>query len=54
MISYTPLHLAANKGNLNIVEFLVINGADIHTKNNIVALSWFCILIFTLLQIKAA
>ncbi|KAJ7293485.1 ankyrin repeat-containing domain protein [Mycena rebaudengoi] len=25
---YTPLHLAADRGNLSIVEFLLVNGAD--------------------------
>ena len=33
MILYTPLHLAANKGHLIVVEYLVDHGADILSEN---------------------
>jgi len=32
----TPLHLAAEKGHLSVVEYLVNQKADINAKNNCV------------------
>jgi len=33
MINMTPLHYAASRGNLRIVEYLVNHNADINAKN---------------------
>lgn len=35
----TPLHFASRNGHMNIVVFLVENGADIHFKNKEIHIS---------------
>jgi len=40
MFSSTPLHLAAQKGHLSIVEYLVNQKADINAKDECIGLTY--------------
>ena len=41
-VGWTPLHVAAKKGHLQVVELLVAKGADVEAKDKVgaVAFSW--------------
>jgi len=46
MFKWTPLHLAAHQGHLNVVELLVNKKADINAKDNHAFCKYSKILLF--------
>ena len=39
---YTPLHYAATIGHTEIASLLIVNGADIHSKDDVSILVYIC------------
>ena len=41
-MGHTPLHIAAVNGHTEIASLLIVNGADIHSEDNVSILVYIC------------